>query len=356
LIIGSRASKLARAQANLVRDLLKEKYPVLDMEVKTIKTTGDKILDVPLDKIGDQGLFTKEIQEALLAGEIDVAVHSMKDLPVEITAGLKIAAVTQREDPRDILVSPKGDNLKSLPQKSRVGTSSLRRRAQLLRLRPDLRVLDLRGNLDTRIRKLNDGLYDAIVLAYAGVKRLGLILSDGAECFSIRHPEKRSDEGSHKILQPGACTERSECGLQDDPLGKNEKKNSLMGQLSLSVIPLDEVLPQAAQGALGIEIRQGRTDIEEMVKILDDAPAHLCIDAERAVLSGLGGGCHAPIGVYARIEDDLIIINAGVFSLDGKIAAKDKIFGDKKDAQSLGLTLVNKLLKSGAKQILDQVR
>ncbi len=300
LIIGSRASKLALAQVNLIKDLLREKYPVLGIEIKTIKTTGDKILDVSLDKIGDQGLFTKEIEEALLAGKIDVAVHSLKDLPVEITAGLKIAAVTQREDPRDILVSQKGYNLKSLPQKSKIGTSSLRRRAQLLHLRPDLFIMDLRGNLDTRVRKLNDGLYEAIVVAYAGVKRLGL-------------------------------------------------------KLSMSVIPLEEVLPQAAQGALGIQIRQGRADIEEIVKILDDTPAHLCIDAERAVLSGLGGGCHAPIGVYAQIEDDTIIINAGVFSLDGKVVVKDKISGNKKDARSLGLTLANKLLKSGAKQILERI-
>ncbi len=300
LIIGSRASKLALAQANLIKDLLQEKYPVLDIEIKTIKTTGDKILDVSLDKIGDKGLFTKEIEAALLAGDIDLAVHSLKDLPVEITAGLKIAAVTPREDPRDILVSLKGDDLKSLPKKSRIGTSSLRRRAQLLRLRPDLRVMDLRGNLDTRIRKLNAGLYEAIVVAYAGVKRLGL-------------------------------------------------------KLLMSVIPLEEFLPQAGQGALGIEIRQGRTDLEEIVKILDDAPAHLCIDAERQVLSGLGGGCHAPIGVYARIEGDKIIINAGVFSLDGKTAIKDKISGAKKDAGSLGLSLADKLLKNGAKQILKEI-
>jgi len=300
LIIGSRASKLALTQANLVKDLLKKKYPDLNIEIKTIKTTGDKILDVSLDKIGDKGLFTKEIEEALLAGDIDVAVHSMKDLPVEITAGLKIAAVTLREDPRDILVSPKGYDLKSLPKKSKVGTSSLRRRAQLLELRPDLQVADLRGNLDTRIRKLNEGLYDAIVLAYAGVKRLGL-------------------------------------------------------KLSMSVIPLEEVLPQAAQGALGIEIRQAREDIEEIIKILDDAPTHLCIDAERAVLSGLDGGCHAPIGVHAQIEGDKIMINAGVFALDGQVAVKNKISGAKQEAESLGLTLANNLLKSGAKQILDRI-
>lgn len=297
LIIGSRASQLALAQANLVKDLLKGKYPVLDIVIKTIKTTGDKILDVSLDKIGDKGLFTKEIEEALLAGEIDLAVHSMKDLPVEIAAGLKIAAVTPREDPRDILVSLEGYDLKTLPQNSKVGTSSLRRRAQLLHLRPDLKIMDLRGNLDTRIRKLNDGLYDAIILAFSGVKRLGL-------------------------------------------------------KLSRSVISCEAVLPQAAQGALGIQIRQGKTELEEMVKILDDVPTHLCIDAERAVLSGLGGGCHAPIGVYAEIESDKIMINAGVFSLDGKTVVKDSISGDKKDVKSLGLTLADKLLNRGARQIL----
>jgi len=221
----------------------------------------------------------------------------MKDLPTQIAGGLRIIAVTQREDSRDILVSAQGYNIKSLPKKCRVGTSSLRRRAQLLNIRQDLQILDLRGNLDTRIRKLNDGSYEAIVLAYAGVKRLGLALS-------------------------------------------------------MSVIPLEEVLPQAAQGALGIEIQQERPDIEEIVKILDDAPAHLCIDAERSVLFGLGGGCHAPIGVYAQIEGDKIIINSGVFSLDGKRAVKDKISGEKKDASILGSALADKLLKNGAKQIL----
>ncbi len=298
LVIGSRASKLAITQAGLVKDLLKEKYPNLDIEIKTIKTIGDKILGVSLDKIGDKGLFTKEIEEALLAGEIDLAVHSLKDLPVEIAGGLIIAAVTPREDARDILVSPQGHTIQSLPQGSKVGTSSLRRRAQLLHLRPDLLVEDLRGNLDTRIRKLNAGLYEAIVLAFAGVKRLGL-------------------------------------------------------RLVMSVIPWEEFLPQAAQGALGIQIRQDRADIEEMVKILDDASTHLCIDAERAVLSGLGGGCHAPIGVYAQIKGDKIMINAGVFSLDGKTAVKDQVLGDKKDVTNLGLTLADKLLISGAKQILE---
>lgn len=300
LIIGSRASKLAQVQANLIKDLLKKRYPDLAIEIKMIKTSGDKIPDVALDKIGDKGLFTKEIEEALLAGQIDLAVHSLKDLPVETAAGLKIAAVTKREDLRDILVSAQGHDLKSLAQKSRVGTSSLRRRAQLLHLRPDLQIMDLRGNLDTRIQKLNNGFYDAIVLAFAGVKRLGLALS-------------------------------------------------------MSVISLEEFLPQACQGALGVQIRQDRTDIEELTKILDDIPTHLCCDAERAVLCGLGGGCHAPIGVYAQLEDGKIIINAGVFSLDGKAVIKDSISGGTEDVKSLGLTLADKLLKSGAKEILERL-
>lgn len=288
LVIGSRASRLALAQAAEVKDKLKLSFPGLDISIKTIKTTGDKVTGVALDKIGEQGLFTKEIEDALLAGSIDIAVHSMKDLPTEIPDGLAIAAVTQREDPRDILVSPQGHNIKSLPAKARVGTSSLRRRAQVLHLRPDLECLDLRGNVETRVRKLNEGLYDAIVLAYAGVKRLGL-------------------------------------------------------KLPISVIPLEEVLPQVGQGALAVEIRQDRPELAKVLKVLDHADTHLCIDAERAVLSGLGGGCHAPIGVYAKIEGDKIIIEAGVFSLDGKEAIKDRISGAKNEAQKLASTLVDKI-------------
>jgi len=301
LVIGSRSSRLALVQANLVKGLLCLNHPDLEIKIKTIQTTGDKFLKLALDQVGDQGLFTKEIEAALLSGEIDLAVHSMKDLPTEIANGLKITAVTPREDLRDVLVSPKGYTLKSLPQQSLVGTSSLRRRAQLLQFRPDLKIKDLRGNLDTRIQKLNAGRYDAIVLAYAGVKRLGL-------------------------------------------------------KLLMSVIPLKEVFPQAGQGALGLEIRQDKIEIEKIAKILDDIDTHCCIDAERAVLSGLGGGCHAPIGVYAVIKDDGIIIHAGVFSLDGKTAIKDKISGAKNEAIKLGLALADKLRKAGAKQILESKR
>lgn len=300
LIIGSRSSKLALTQTEFVKGKLKQAYPALEIKIKTIKTTGDKILDAPLDKIGDKGLFTKEIEEALLKDEVDLAVHSMKDLPCQVPRGLKITAIMKREDPRDILVCRKEFSLRTLPKNSRVGTSSLRRRAQVLNIRDDLEILNLRGNLDTRIKKLDNGLYDAIILAYAGVKRLGL-------------------------------------------------------KINMSVIPIDNILPQAGQGALGIEVRRDDLDTEKRVKLLDDSDTHIAVTAERASLSELGGGCQVPIGVYARLENNMVIIKAGVFSLDGKTAIKDEIIGDRKDADVIGKRLAQKLLKKGAKQILEDI-
>ncbi len=301
-IIGSRSSKLAMAQTQYVRDLLKKNYPALDFEIKTIKTKGDAIVDVALSKIGDKGLFTKELEDALLGREIDLAVHSMKDLPTELTQGLKIAAVTKREDPRDVLVSGQGFTIKTLPKDSRVGTSSLRRRAQLLYLRKDLNVMDLRGNLDTRINKLDKGLYDAIILAYAGVIRLGL-------------------------------------------------------KVNLSAISTEDLLPQAGQGALGIEVHEDNREVIDMAGALDDADCHLSIDAERALLSALEGGCQVPIGVYAEVSGERISMRTGVFSLDGKSAVRDEISGNKKDAVALGLQLAEKIINiKGARQILEDVR
>lgn len=302
LIIGSRSSKLALAQVEIVRGKLKAFYPRLQLELKTIKTTGDKILDVALSKIGDKGLFTKEIEEALLRGEIDFAVHSMKDLPTELPPRMKLAVVSEREDACDVLVSKQGYDLKTLPQKAKVGTSSLRRRAQLLHLRSDLQVVDLRGNLDTRIRKLEQGLYDAVILAYAGIKRLNL-------------------------------------------------------GLKLNKIPMEEMLPQAGQGALGIEILKDNQQAEKILKVLDDQKNHLCIAGERALLAGLEGGCQVPIGVYASIDNGNITITAGVFSLDGKIAVKDQIGGPKNDARKLGTQLAENILKKKfVRQILEEVK
>jgi len=302
LIIGSRSSRLALAQAQLVRDGLKAAYPALDLGIKTINTMGDEIPDIALSKIIEQGLFTKEIEAALLSGEIDLAVHSMKDLPTQLTRGLKIAAVTKRENPCDVLVSRQGYTLRTLPEDSRVGTSSLRRRVQLLYLREDLVALDLRGNIDTRIEKLNQGLYDAVILAYAGIKRLNL-------------------------------------------------------KLNLSVIPVEEMLPQAGQGALGIEIRQGEIELGNLVKVLDDHDFHLAIDAERSLLLGLEGGCQLPIGVYARVDNDQISVEAGLFSLDGEIAIRGQIRGNKDDAEALGRQLAARILgRNSARRILDEFK
>ncbi len=299
LIIGSRASKLALAQAELAKGVLARAYPGLRIDIKTIRTTGDKILDAPLNKIGGKGLFTKEIEEALLKKEIDLAVHSMKDLPTALPRDLKIAAVTKREDPSDALVSFDSFGLKTLPKGAKVGTSSLRRRAQLLHAREDLRVLELRGNLDTRVRKLEQGLYDAILLAYAGIKRLGLTLK-------------------------------------------------------MTLLPPEEFLPQAGQGALGIEIRRDAPEVDKAVRVLDDPDSRLCIGAERALLSGLGGGCQVPIGVYAHISGGQIFIKAGVFSLDGKISLKSSLSGDKNKACALGARLADSLREKGAERILDE--
>ncbi len=301
LVIGSRASPLAMVQAVYVQDALMRSNPGLDVEIKKIKTSGDKILDVPLSRIGGKGLFTKEIEEALLGGRIDLAVHSMKDLPTELPKGLTIGAVTKREDPRDVLVSDRAHTLRSLPRGSRVGTSSLRRRSQLLRVRKDLEIVDLRGNLDTRVLKLRRGSYDAIVLAYAGIKRLGL-------------------------------------------------------DLNLSVMSVDDILPQAGQGALGIEVREDGDDAGGFVSALDDADSRVSIEAERTVLAALEGGCQVPIGIYAEITKDDILIKAGVFSLDGRHAVKAETAGKKEDAKRLAQALAESLLKKKAVcRILDEV-
>jgi len=302
LIIGSCLNRLALEQAQFVRDELKAAYPELDLEIKTIETMGDKIPDGALSKVGERGLFTKEIEEALLSREIDLAVHNMKDLPTQLPWGLKVAAVTKRENPCDVLVSSQGYTLLTLPEDSRVGASGLRRRVQLLYLRDDVTALDLRGDIDSRIKKLDQGLYDAVILSYAGIKRLNF-------------------------------------------------------KLNLSIIPIEEMLPQAGQGSLGIEIRQTDAEVDKLVKILDDHDFHLSIDAERALVSGLEGGCQLPIGVYARVDNNQISVKAGLFSLDGEIAIRGQIRGDKNDAEALGRQLAAMILnRKGAQCILDEFK
>jgi hydroxymethylbilane synthase len=246
LRIGSRGSQLALWQANHISALLRERGH--DVEIEIIHTTGDKITNVALAKVGTKGMFTKEIEEALAAGRIDLAVHSLKDLPTELPSGFEIAAITKREDPRDAFCSRKYSKIEDLPPGARVGTSSLRRQAQLKAIRPDLQIHPLRGNVDTRLRKLEQDECDAIILAAAGLRRLG----------------------------------------QTEPVRQ--------------IIPAEIMCPAAGQGALGIEIRQGDEGIRELLKFLDDPAARVATTCERALLNSLGGGCQVPIGAFAEVR------------------------------------------------------
>ena len=297
LRIGSRGSQLALWQANHIRALLEARRHTVEIEI--IKTTGDKILDVALAKVGTKGMFTKEIEEALAEGRIDLAVHSLKDLPTEISSGFKIAAITKREDPRDVFCSQKYQSLDDLPHGARVGTSSLRRQAQLKALRNDLELHPLRGNVDTRLRKLADGEYDAIILAAAGLSRLG--------------------------------------------------KNQFMRH----VLPAEVMCPAAGQGALAIEIRAGDFATAELVKFLDDGAARLTTTCERALLSKLGGGCQVPIGALAEVRGDRLHLDAIVASPDGSKLLRESREGD--DPVSLGEETGEALMQRGGAQILEEI-
>ena len=295
LVIASRGSQLALWQARWVEAQLAALGH--QCRIQIIKTTGDKITDVPLAKVGTKGLFTKEIEEALLDGSADLAVHSMKDVPTELPASLVIAAVPRREDARDALV---GKRLAELPAGAKVGTSSLRRAAQLRRLRPDLIVESVRGNLDTRLRKLDEGRYDAILLAAAGLKRLG---------WGDRITE---------ILEPAF------------------------------------MCPAVGQGALAIETRQSGPGWEA-AKALDDAATHAAVAAERAVLGALGGGCQVPIGAHAFVTGDRLKLTAIVASPDGAELVRADAEGSVSEGQRLGSKLGEELLESGARGILEKV-
>jgi hydroxymethylbilane synthase len=285
-----------------VADRLRRAFPGLAVRLETIKTTGDKILDVPLSQVGGKALFVKEIEEALLAGRVDLAVHSMKDVPTDLPPGLAIAAVTEREDPCDVLISRTGARLMDLPAGARIGTSSLRRKAQLLRLRPDLAVLGLRGNLDTRIRKLETEGLDAIVVAAAGVKRLGL---------------------THRITE---------------------------------LLSPDLLLPAIGQGALGIEIRQGDGTATAMVAGLDHPETHAAVLAERGFLRRLEGGCQVPIAAYARVMGDRIALRGLVAGLDGETLIRGERSGPLTDPEGLGTQVAEDLLARGAAEILQAIR
>ncbi len=299
--IGTRKSKLALWQANFVAQQLKKHFPDLEVELVKITTKGDKILDVPLAKVGGKGLFVKEIEDALLRNKIDLAVHSLKDVPTYFPPGLGLVAITKREDPRDAFLSVKYNSIDELPKGAVVGTSSLRRKVQLKIHRPDLTIKDLRGNVDTRIRKLEEGQYDAIILAYAGLKRLGL---------------------------------------------ENKAKQ---------VFDTDFMIPAVAQGFLGIETRLDDAETIKIVSVLNDEESRLRATAERAFLKALEGGCQVPLAGYSEIKDGKLILTGFISDLEGKRYFKDFIEGSPVEAEDLGIELAERLLQSGAREVLDEV-
>jgi hydroxymethylbilane synthase len=301
VVIGTRGSRLALWQAEWVRAALAQRFPGADFELAIIKTEGDKILDVPLAKVGGKGLFVKEIEEALLHGRADLAVHSMKDMPSEIPAALAIGAVPEREIPADVLISRNGLVLKELPAGVVVGTSSLRRAAQLRHLRPDLEVVPLRGNVETRLRKLDTERLAAVVLAAAGVKRLGL--------------EHRVSE----YLDPEA------------------------------------MLPAVGQGALCIEIREGDARIGPMVAALEDPATRTVVSGERAFLKRLQGGCQVPIAGHGRLDGAQFTLTGLVADLDGRTVIKHRLSGPAAAAERIGIELAETLLGRGADAILKKL-
>ena len=297
LRIGSRGSQLAIWQANHIAGRLRARGDQADVHI--IQTTGDKILDVALSKVGPKGMFTKEIEDALASEQIDLAVHSLKDLPTELAPQFKIAAIPTREDPRDALCSAKYSSIEDLPHNAKLGTSSLRREAQLRAIRPDLVIHPLRGNVDTRLRKLESGEYDAIILALAGLRRLG--------------------------------------------------KTELVRQ----VMPIELMCPAAGQGALAIEIRAGDDDVRTALAFLDDKGARAETACERTLLSKLGGGCQVPIGANTKFSGDMLRLQAVVASPDGKKILRES--GDGTNAAELGAMVGERLLKQGATAILEEV-
>jgi hydroxymethylbilane synthase len=297
LRIGSRGSQLALWQANHISDLLRAEGHRVELEI--IKTTGDKITDVALAKVGTKGMFTKEIEEALVEYRIDLAVHSLKDLPTELADDFEIAAITERENPRDVFCSVKFASIDGLAQGANVGTSSLRRQAQLMAIRSDLKIHPLRGNVDTRLRKLESGEYDAIILAAAGLNRLG--------------------------------------------------KTELVRQ----VIPVEVMTPAAGQGVLGIEIRQGDAATRSLIAFLDDASARVTTTCERALLKRLGGGCQVPIGAFAEVQNGRIRLNALVAHPDGTKVLRESRAGD--DPVHLGNEVGETLLRRGGDAILEEI-
>lgn len=303
--IGTRGSDLALTQTRDVARLIQTRFPDVRVDVCVIRTTGDRVLDAPLASIGGKGLFTKELEDALLRQEVDLAVHSLKDLPTRMPDGLALAAVVEREDPRDALVATPGLRLATLPAGARIGTSSLRRRAQLLARIPQVEILDVRGNVPSRLAKLDRGEFDALVLARAGLKRLGLI-----------------DRVTEAI----------------DP---------------------SVVVPAVGQGALGVQARTGDTRVFELVSGIDHEPTRLTTAAERALLACLEGGCQVPIGALGTWRGRTLVLDAVVADLDGRTVVRETgeaVVGNEEDARALGVDVAERLLSGGAGAILERVR
>ena len=295
IIVGSRGSKLALTQTKWVLNKIKEKNPHVDFEIKVIKTKGDKILDKALDKIGDKGLFVKEIEEALLNGSVDLAVHSMKDMPSVLPEGLRFSHVTEREDHRDVIVLKEGiKSFEELPEGARIGTGSKRRKYQLLKARPDLEIVPIRGNVETRISKIESENLSGVILAAAGIKRLGI----------------------------------------------HEKMKDRIEYLSEELI-----VPAPAQGILALEIRDGDNELHGMIEKIRNEKTEIEAKAERAFLKGLNGSCHIPIGAYCSIRGEEIVMTGIYGDGEGQNILKAEVSGSRDDAEKIGKALADKLLE-----------
>lgn len=302
ITIGTRGSQLALYQAYKVKDTLKEAHRSLQVDIEIIHTKGDKILDVALSKIGDKGLFTKEIEVALINKSVDIAVHSCKDLPTQLPEGLELGAVLERGEFRDALVSLNGKKLNELTAEDVVATSSLRRQSALLSLHPNIQLKDIRGNVQTRLNRMTEGYCDAMIMATAGLQRLQL------------------DHYITEILDP------------------------------------EQVMPAVAQGAIAIEVRQNDTEVMEILQAINHEPTWTAILAERAFLRTLEGGCQVPLGCYSKIDGNIITLNGFVASVDGKEFLKDTAMGTIDNPEKCGKDLASKLLKKGAGAILEEIK
>jgi len=302
LVIGTRGSKLALFQANLVKSKLEKAYPTLEIVINIIKTKGDKILDIALSKIGDKGFFTKEIQDALHKKHVDIAVHSLKDLPTELPKGTRIGAIMERASHRDVLVSIDGKKLADFTSEDKIATSSLRRKSQLLQINKEFKVIEIRGNVDTRIRKMHDGHCQGLIMAAAGIERLGL----------QEHISEYLNE-TQMLTAPG-------------------------------------------QGAIAIEIREDDNSTLEFLSVLNHKESVICVTAERSFLNRLEGGCQIPFAAHATLDGDHLVLEGLVATLDGRKMQRETIKGNSKDAIQLGIDLANSIKNNGGYEILEEIK